>query len=346
MTLAISIAICHSTSAGYLYRDFLTGFAGISEYADSLSGCVIIENGSGERVIETTKFATKGQKFTYQVRLQAAGAKRHSRFLNRQEQYCFGAVWNYRDTGNYEGITISTGNTDYYDDITNRRTFKATTFKVTGGKEQTVTETETETSDGDEGSYITLRLRYDGRSLTIEAGNHKPEKIAEYGSGSFGDSTRIGYFAGKNSKITVKRLQYESEPIKEQLYATSYTKSRLDSAFRNSKDPLEGYWKYLDRKMDENKMRLGGKYTIAVVKHESSYRILYVDGAITKPGLWKPYMIKGTMKETPFIDNYELEWIDSEKETIADEGYATLSGNILSISLPINGTTVRFYKLQ
>jgi len=62
--------------------------------------------------------------------------------------------------------------------------------------------------------------------------------------------------------------------------------------------------------------------------------------------LWKPYMTKGVLESTPFIDNYNLRWIDSQKEIIEDEGYATFSESILSINLPINGTTVRFYKLQ
>ena len=64
------------------------------------------------------------------------------------------------------------------------------------------------------------------------------------------------------------------------------------------------------------------------------------------PHLWKPYMTKGVLESTPFIDNYNLQWIDSQKEIIEDEGYATFSEGILSINLPVNGTTVRFYKLQ
>ena len=64
------------------------------------------------------------------------------------------------------------------------------------------------------------------------------------------------------------------------------------------------------------------------------------------PDLWKPYMTKGVLESTPFIDNYNLQWIDSQKEIIEDEGYATFSEGILSINLPINGTTVRFYKIQ
>ena len=57
-------------------------------------------------------------------------------------------------------------------------------------------------------------------------------------------------------------------------------------------------------------------------------------------------MTKGVLESTPFIDNYNLQWIDSQKEIIEDEGYATFSEGILSINLPVNGTTVRFYKLQ
>ena len=54
---------------------------------------------------------------------------------------------------------------------------------------------------------------------------------------------------------------------------------------------------------------------------------------------------KGIIKATPFIGTFDLQWIDSEKEIIPDEGYATFEEGILTINLPINGTSVRFYKL-
>lgn len=342
----LAIATYISLFGGNVYRDFLTGFDGFSKYADSKSGCIVIDNPNNSRIIETSKFGTKEKEFTYTIRLKSSGRKSRNRFLNSMQQHSYGIIWNYKDNENYEGIEITPTNSSYYDDITNQQSLKIEIFSMHNGDKETVRTFDIDQNDGDEESYNTFKLLFDGKTMTIEAGHRRLQKIVEIPNATFGDSTDIGYFAGKGSKLTIKRIQFSSKPVKESLYSTNYTKTELDSIFHKSNDLIEGYWKYLDRKMDENKMRLGGKYTIAIVKEKSRYRILYISGAITMPDLWKPYMTKGVLESTPFIDNYNLRWIDSQKEIIEDEGYATFSESILSINLPINGTTVRFYKLQ
>lgn len=340
------ITICIHAHASYLYRDFLTGFSDLSKYANHSSGCIIMENQTKNNIIETLNFDTNEKQFTYSIRIKCTDKKSNNKFLNKIKQHHYGIVWNYNDADNYEGMDIRSDNSNYYDDITNIRSLKIDFFKITDKKRAVYKSLKINQDGADDECYNTFTLNFNGKSTTIKAGHRVLKEIAEIENVKFNDSTRIGYFAGKNNTITVKRLQFTSTPIKESLYTTNYTKIKLDSIFCKSNDYLEGYWKYLDRKMDDKKMRLGGKYTIAIVRNKEMYQILYISGAAKMPDIWKPYTIKGTLKTTPFIDNYDLQWFDAQKEEIPDEGYATLSEGILSINLPINGTIVRFYKLQ
>ena len=69
-------------------------------------------------------------------------------------------------------------------------------------------------------------------------------------------------------------------------------KSGLTKKMAESSDPIEGYWIYLDRSTDDRFFELGGKYTIAIIKEDAGYNVLYVDGAELYSGYWIPYMSK------------------------------------------------------
>lgn len=345
LTVAAIIIACFTIAADNFYRDYLTGFEDISDYSNPESGCIEIANNKKERIIETYEFLTKDCQFTYKIRMKASHFRKRSRLLNTSPKHSAGVVWNYIDNNNYEGLAICTENSNHYDDITNRQSLRIDIFKVTNGKETALQSFRLNEEGVNDTGYHTVKISYDGDSLTISAGHRQLENAGKIGYRVHNDNMHIGYFAGRKSKLTVKRIEYATKPIKMRQYSTAYTKEKLDSLFAASNDPNEGYWKYLDRKMDDKKMRLGGKYTLAIVKSPDGYQILYADGASTMPDIWKPYMTKGIMKATPFIGTFDLQWIDSEKEIIPDEGYATFEEGILTINLPINGTSVRFYKL-
>lgn len=345
ISAAIILLSCHIALAETFYRDFLTGFDGISKYTDAESGFIEIVNSKKHRIIETCEFPSKDCQFSYKIRMKISHFRKRSRLLNATNNNSGGIVWNYFDNNNYEGLTIRTENSDIYNDIANRQSLRIEVFRIANGKETVVKSFNIDEDGIHETEYRTIRISYDGDSLAIAAGCRQLTGVGKICYRPYGDSISFGYFAGEKSRVTVKRIEYFTKPIKATQYSTTYTKEKLDSVFAASNDPNEGYWKYLDRKMDDKKMRLGGKYTLAIVKSPDGYQILYADGASTMPDIWKPYMTKGIMKATPFIGTFDLQWIDSEKEIIPDEGYATFEEGILTINLPINGTSVRFYKL-
>ena len=160
------------------------------------------------------------------------------------------------------------------------------------------------------------------------------------------DTSQIGYFAGEGCSLKVKRICYEDSPIPQLLFATNYSKEWLDKKMAESSDPIEGYWIYLDRSTDDRFFELGGKYTIAIIKEDAGYNVLYVDGAELYSGYWIPYMSKGRLSETPFVGHFDLEWHDAMKNIIDDETYAVLSDFVLTFHFPIQKSQVRFRKLN
>ena len=119
----------------------------------------------------------------------------------------------------------------------------------------------------------------------------------------------------------------------------------LDERFASSVDPLEGYWSYLDRETDDSRARLGGRYDLAIVKEGDEYVLLYVDGAEVNSSMWKPMMIKGSMKPTPFKSHYDLTWYDSMMEPMDDDTFSMVDGDmILTLKFPVYRSQLRFYK--
>ena len=136
------------------------------------------------------------------------------------------------------------------------------------------------------------------------------------------------------------------EPNPASLLETQWTREALDRHFAQSKNPYEGYWTYLDRDMEDTWLKLGGRYTIALVETKSGYDLIYIDGAQVKKSLWHPGMKKGEMKNTIFTDNFTGTWIDATLEPISQDVYATFeSGVILTIKFPVYKSQIRFSKV-
>ncbi len=113
-------------------------------------------------------------------------------------------------------------------------------------------------------------------------------------------------------------------------------------------DELEGYWTYLDRENDERYCRLGGHYTVALIKdHEGGYHIYYVDGARVNSHKWQPGMLKGHLAPTIFDRHYNLTWYDSTFRRHSDETNAQFEQNsIMSLRFPLLDSTIRFSRAR
>ena len=342
VTIYAIIQCCFCLLCEDFYRDYLTGFSDISKFADE-SGYIVISKGNNA-IVETQTFNTTAMDFDYSIRMKPTKSK-GSRFLLSRNSGQYGIVWNYNDNNNYYALSLKHLNNDI-DDIANSNHLEIEAYQmISGNKKILYAESVTENVNVNDG-YNTLGLSYKNDKLELKIGDHKLVTLSVLQHQRMDSICKIGYFATKGCGITIKRIHFKSSPDKRKIYTTDYNKEILDSIFKHTNDVNQGYWVYLDRKMDENRLKLGGKYRIAIVPDSNGYKILLIDGNIKQPLLWKPFMIKGYLKDTAFVGNYDLEWIDADKNIISDESYATFSDNILTIHLPIFNSEVRFYKQQ
>ena len=118
----------------------------------------------------------------------------------------------------------------------------------------------------------------------------------------------------------------------------------LTARFRDSSDPLEGFWEYLDRDVDDCLARAGGRYLLALVSDNAGgYDIIYVGGADTNSSEWHPGFRRGHLSPTIFTDNYTLEWTDAMFRTISQDAYATIDQSaILTLRFPTYKSQLRF----
>lgn len=162
--------------------------------------------------------------------------------------------------------------------------------------------------------------------------------------------TQVGYFVGPGAMISLERavLAVSSQDVEATgaPITTQWTREALDRHFESSKNPFEGYWVYLDRDMEDKWLKLGGRYTIALVETSTGYDVIYVDGAQVKKSQWLPGMKKGEMTKTIFTDNFTGSWIDATFQPIEEDVYATFeSGVILTFKFPVYKSQIRFSKV-
>lgn len=135
----------------------------------------------------------------------------------------------------------------------------------------------------------------------------------------------------------------------------------IEKCLLDSRDPLEGIWRFLDRDTDTRWAEIGGNYRLAVVRHgcvteadagtrgagdRPVYDILFLEGAVVNGPRWNPGMVKGYLYGTVFENHYELVWFDSMMESMGDEVSADVvaGGAILSLNFPLYHSIVRFSK--
>jgi len=191
-----------------------------------------------------------------------------------------------------------------------------------------------------------LCVDVDERTVRVSIGKEQLQQVLEAPVIRPAGAIRVGYLVGLGSRVAVERAVLTIENDNQVSTATLWTLDALDQHFASSEDPIEGYWKYLDRDMEEKWLRLGGRYTLAVVRADDGYDILYINGAQVKKSQWQPCMLKGHITKTIFSGNYDMTWIDATMEAIDEDAYATIeNGVILTLNFPVYKSQVRFAKV-
>ena len=259
----------------------------------------------------------------------------------------WGMIFNQDERNNYCAVILSCDNSAPYDDITDQRFMQVTLVQRENGvtsKLATATLTKGVSLEDD---FNTLCVDVDERGVRVSIGKDDLQQVMEASINRSAGAIRVGYLVGPGSRVAIERavLTIDND---NQVAATRtlWTLEALDEYLANSTDPVEGYWKYLDRDMEEKWLRLGGRYTLAVVRADDGYDIIYIDGAQVKKSQWQPCMLKGHFVKTIFSGNYDLYWIDATMEPISEDAYVTIeNGVILALNFPIFKSQVRFAKV-
>ena len=261
----------------------------------------------------------------------------------------WGLVFNYDEQGNYYAVVLECDNSTPYDDITDKRTMKVMLVDHTNGQTSVVAQTTLDKGVSLEDGMNTLSIDIDEHRVKVAIGrvDHLWVVLETSSLRHPAEAVAVGYLVGPGARVAIECAAltiYNDNQVAD--LQTEWTREALDEYFAQSTDPVEGYWQYLDRDMDDEWLRLGGRYTLATVQSDYGYDIIYIDGAQVKKSLWRPGMLKGRITKTIFTGNYNLYWIDATMEPIDDEAYATVeNGVILTLNFPTYKSQVRLSKI-
>lgn len=150
----------------------------------------------------------------------------------------------------------------------------------------------------------------------LRGGNRNYKDLAEYEAvGMKPDS--IGYAVWPGGELEIDHVSVEFSGTEETAPVTQYSDIKeIGEYLSRSVDPMEGIWAVYDRMLEDNYLRMGGDYRLAIIRAVSGYDLIYVDGAIRNPDKWSVGMRKGRLLTGPFSDVYDVEWIGVSGEVI------------------------------
>ncbi len=252
-------------------------------------------------------------------------------------------VWGYFSPENHHYAKVQCGNTDF-GDFADKRFAEVTVGRMINGTDSVIERKRMYKGVDTGRGYNSLLVECNRNRTRVFIGNGELVNVA-----SLSGQNSIGHYCGVISKdsLVVSSAVVETVPDRMLPIKTSWEKDSLDRYLSRTTDRLEGYWSYLDRDNDEKRARLGGRYSLALVKDGDGYVILYVSGAEVNRSKWRECMVKGRLKPTIFEDHYDLVWYDSKMLPIETDAYADIINSvILSLDFPLYHTKIRFSKQQ
>ena len=239
-------------------------------------------------------------------------------------------------------VMVNGHNTDLNNEALDHRTLVVSLFHGNELVKQAHVDDGVDLYDG----FNVLCVEVNDTVATISMGKHRLQEVMRAPCNAAASPLVVGLVAGLGAKMKVERAVLSHPDQNIALTPTPWTKEALDEHFAQSTNPFEGYWEYLDRDMDDTRLKMGGRYRLALVSNgDDSFDIIYVDGAQVKPHLWREGLLKGRMKKTIFTDHYSLYWVDATGEPITEDAYATFeSGAILNLKFPVYKSQMRLSK--
>lgn len=195
------------------------------------------------------------------------------------------------------------------------------------------------------------RLRKEGGRISFSAGNRGYRNLFDVAA-SDGPCDSIGIWVAPGGKIELDHIVLEvtAEPLPRGRVEVSHFADPdvRHSYFSRSTDAVEGVWAVFDRSLEDNLLRMGGDYRLALVKNSRGYDIFYIDGARKSASRWLPGMTKGRLTATDFRNVFDVEWLDPSAAPLGGGIKAQfMAPDILVLQFPDHGaSTLRLRKIK
>lgn len=358
---AITLASLIATQAiaGAHYATTHNSFGSIERIdgITSIEGDMLLCNNTGftTRVVTDTTGITAGQ-----YRLQARMANEHNSprhsyrvtDSNGNKHNVHSPQWgiafdigdNIRD---YWAVTMQCIDTDINNDITNHRYAHFTLLHYSNGKAQIIATQDIDRGINLSNGFNSIEVQVKPDVVKVLAGENQLQTVMQINR-PYTDtqSCRAGCYIGAGAKVKIERVVIDFKHETTIYRETGWTIETLKEHFQQSADPVEGFWQYIDRDMEERWLRLGGRYTLAIVASDSGYDLIYISGATTRSDLWHTGMLKATLTKTIFNNHYDLKWIDATHNPITQDAYGSIeNGVLLTLKFPIYKSQFRLSKI-
>ena len=351
MAMSLATATVHALTR---YSAAYNHFAGTTLGALGINrdGCVEIDNSSDTTLLVVDSALVTQPHYRYMARLAnshnrtgrsyryySADGRRHSRGATQ----CGIAV--NITAGDTTMVMLGERDTAPFDDILGERHATLSVTRHTTGRVDTLATWQFTDGLDLRGGLNAVAADVNGNTLTVLAGDRHLQVRGTVTLPHATGAARVAVAAGSAAHVTLERtVLYLSDDVTVNR-DTGMDAATLEQHFATSRDPNEGFYTYLDRDMDEKRARLGGRYTVALVRNGDGYDIIYVSGAQICPGDWYAGRLKGVLRRKAFTASYDLTWLDATGHSAPDESYASLEGgSILTLHFPLLDTTMRLHK--
>jgi len=219
-----------------------------------------------------------------------------------------------------------------------------------------------EQASGMSGTAMTVWLNCTGDGLDIYAGPFYRDYAGRLPGFSFRpDSVTVGC----DRPLTLNYLYVMADNSEYAGLQRAVPAEEVIGHCRRSTDPIEGVWRYLDRENDPRTATPGGAYILATVRNDSipsadifgnprlvsGYDIIYLSGAVTHSGMWRPGMLKGRMLPTGLTGCYDLQWYDAACDPVHDPDndnnadFSDTPAPVLTFNFPLLQARLRFTRV-
>lgn len=334
------------------YYNSFSGFGNLNKSNNHTvsDDCLCIYNPNVPNLYKLVDIELENCDFTFEIKISNINNEEGKKYAytdkdgskSKKMNTSWGVVWNYIDSLNYCILELS-GHNESLNNISDKRALYVAIKAINDGKSSLLYSTHLYKNVNLNTGFNIIRLNKKRNEITFSIGN---KKLHHFETISLNEiKGKIGYFTGAGAKTMLERIYIDYKPYPEINITSSWTEKDILTHVSNSKDPYEGYWTYLDRNIDETKVKLGGRYTVALIRTKHGYDIIYLDGAKVNGSSWQAGMVKGKLLSTKFEDHYNLIWYDALMNPFNVDVYGKiLDNNILELNFPVQNSILRFSK--